>query len=107
MMHDKKAKMMAGGGGMMTKMEAGGGVKDKMPMKTDPTTGKEKPAFLKAGGMAKMAAGGGMMSKMKAGGGVKSKMAPSKMSKIKTSAKRDGVAKKGLTKGKMVGMRGR
>jgi hypothetical protein len=44
---------------------------------------------------------------MKAGGGIKSKMAPSKMSKIKTSAKPDGVAKKGLTKGKMIGMRGR
>jgi hypothetical protein len=77
-------------------------------MKTDPTTGKEKPAFLKAGGMAKMAAGGGMMSKMKVGGGIKSpRWLPSKMSKIKTSAKPDGVAKKGLTKGKMVGMRGR
>jgi hypothetical protein len=50
---------------------------------------------------------GGMMSKMKAGGGIMSKMAPSKMSKVKTSAKPDGVAKKGLTKGKMVGMRGR
>jgi hypothetical protein len=54
-----------------------------------------------------MMAGGGMMSKMKVGGGVMSKMAPSKMSKVKTSAKPDGVAKKGLTKGKMVGMRGR
>jgi hypothetical protein len=43
---------------------------------------------------AKMMAGGGMMSKMK-------EMAPSKMSKVKTSAKPDGVAKKGLTKGKM------
>jgi hypothetical protein len=106
MMHDKKSKMMAGGG-MMTKMEAGGGVKDKMPMKTDPTTGKEKPAFLKAGGMAKMAAGGGMMSKMKAGGGIKSKKAPSKMGAVKTSPKRDGVAKKGPTKGKMVVMKGR
>jgi hypothetical protein len=52
MMHGKKTKMAAGGG-MMTKMEAGGGVKDKMPMKTDPTTGKEKPAFLKAGGNGK------------------------------------------------------
>jgi hypothetical protein len=107
MMHGKKTKMAAGGG-MMTKMEAGGGVKDKMPMKTDPTTGKEKPAFLKAGGMAKMAAGGGMMSKMKAGGGIKSKKAPSKMgAMLRPAPKRDGVAKKGLTKGKMVGMRGR
>jgi hypothetical protein len=59
------------------------------------------------GGMTKMAAAGGMMSKMRAGGGIKSKKAPSKMSKVKTSAKPDGVAKKGLTKGKMVGMRGR
>ena len=41
----------------------------------------------------------------KKGGMVKS--SASKMSKIKTSAKPDGVAKKGLTKGKMVGMRGR
>jgi hypothetical protein len=54
--------------------------------------------------MTKMAAGGGMMSKMAPGG----KMGKvSKMSKVKTSAKPDGVAKKGLTKGKMVGMRGR
>jgi hypothetical protein len=82
MMHDKKSKMMAGGG-MMTKWKLVAG--DKMPMKTDPTTGKEKPAFLKAGGMAKMAAGGGMMSKMKAGGGIKSKMAPSKMGMVKTA----------------------
>jgi hypothetical protein len=48
MMHDKKAKMMAGGG-MMTKMAAGGGMMKKgyaaggaMPMKTDPTTGEQK-----------------------------------------------------------------
>jgi hypothetical protein len=54
-----------------------------------------------------MAAGGMAKAKMMAGGGMMSKMAPSKMSKVKTSAKPDGVAKKGLTKGKMVGMRGR
>jgi hypothetical protein len=49
-----------------------------------------------------------MMSKMKVGGGVMSKMAPSKMSKLlRPVPKPDGVAKKGLTKGKMVGMRGR
>jgi hypothetical protein len=48
-----------------------------------------------------------MMSKMMAGGGIKAKMAPSKMSMVKTSSKPDGVAKKGLTKGKMIGMRGR
>jgi hypothetical protein len=47
MMHDKKSKMMAGGG-MMTKMEAGGGVKDKMPMKTDPTTGSRKACLSKS-----------------------------------------------------------
>ena len=41
----------------------------------------------------------------KKGGMVKS--SASKMSKVNTSAKPDGVAKKGLTKGKMVGMRGR
>jgi hypothetical protein len=39
------------------------------------------------------------MSKMKAGGGIMSKMAPSKMSKVKTSAKPDGVAKKGSDQG--------
>jgi hypothetical protein len=55
-----------------------------------------------------MAAGGATkMAKMQAGGGVKAKMAPSKMGTVKTSPKPDGVAKKGLTKGKMVGMRGR
>jgi hypothetical protein len=46
-------------------------------------------------------------TKMAAGGGIKSKKAPSKMGKVKTDSKPDGVAKKGLTKGKMVGMKGR
>ena len=56
---------------------------------------------------AKMAAGGGMMSKMKAGGGLKAKMAPSKMGAVKTAApSKDGVAKKGKTKGTMIGMKG-
>jgi hypothetical protein len=107
MMHDKKSKMMAGGG--RTKMMNSGGVKAYgMPMKTDPLLlVMAKAAWLKAGGMAKMAAGGGMMSKMKAGGGIKSKKAPSKMGAVKTSPKRDGVAKKGPTKGKMVVMKGR
>jgi hypothetical protein len=36
---------MMAGGGLMTKMEAGGGVKDKMPMKTDPTTVKKSLPF--------------------------------------------------------------
>jgi hypothetical protein len=103
MMHDKKSKMMAGGG--RTKMMNSGGA---MPMGADgrPTfvaDGKGKNDMAKT----KMAAGGGMMSKMKAGGGIKSKKAPSKMGAVKTSPKRDGVAKKGLTKGKMIGMRGR
>ena len=84
-------------GGMMKKGYAAGGA---MPMGAD-----GKPTFA-SDGVGKMAKGG-MMSKMKAGGGIKSKKAPSKMSKVKTSAKPDGVAKKGLTKGKMVGMRGR
>jgi hypothetical protein len=39
--------------------------------------------------------------------GLKAKTAPSKMGKVKTDSKPDGVAKKGLTKGKMVGMKGR
>jgi hypothetical protein len=93
-------------GGMMKKGYAAGGA---MPMGADgkPTFVGDGKGKMAAGGMAKMAAGGGMMSKMRAGGGIKSKKAPSKMSKVKTSAKPDGVAKKGLTKGKMVGMRGR
>ena len=105
MMHGKKTKMAAGGGMMKKSYSAGGA----MPMGADgrPTFVGDGKGKMAAGGMAKMAAGGGMMSKMKAGGGIKSKKAPSKMSKIKTSAKPDGVAKKGLTKGKMVGMRGR
>jgi hypothetical protein len=38
MMHDKKSKMMAGGGMMTKMMEAGGGVHAYgMPMVTDPT----------------------------------------------------------------------
>jgi hypothetical protein len=91
-----KSKMMAGGG--KAKMMAAGGA---MPMGAD-----GKPTFA-SDGVGKMAKGG--MTKMKAGGGVKSKMAPTggKMGKVKTSPKRDGVAKKGLTKGKMVGMKGR
>jgi hypothetical protein len=53
MMHDKKAKMMAGGG--MHRMPDGSMMKD---------------SAMKGGGMtSKMAAGGGMMSKMAAGGG--------------------------------------
>ena len=52
-----------------------------------------------------MAAGGATkMAKMQAGGGVKAKMAPSKMGKVKTSPKPDGVAVKGKTKGTMVKM---
>jgi hypothetical protein len=96
MMHGKKTKMAAGGG-MMKKGYAAGGA---MPMGAD-----GKPTFA-SDGVGKMAKGG-MMSKMKAGGGIKSKMAPSKMGMVKTASKPDGVAKKGLTKGKMVGMRGR
>ena len=108
MMHNKKTKMAAGGGmhrmpdgSMMKKGYAAGGA---MPMVEK--DGKKVPAFA-ADGKGKMAAGGMAKSKMMAGGGMMSKMAPSKMSKVKTSAKPDGVAKKGLTRGKMVGMRGR
>jgi hypothetical protein len=62
MMHNKKAKMMAGGG--KTKMvlavalKKGYAAGGAMPMKTDPKTGEQKPAFLN-NGMAKMAAAGG------------------------------------------------
>jgi hypothetical protein len=104
-----KAKMMAGGG--KTKMAAGGGMMKKgyaaggaMPMVEK--DGNKVPAFA-ADGVGKMAKGGMAKAKMMAGGGMMSKMAPSKMSKVKTGTKPDGVAKKGLTKGKMVGMRGR
>jgi hypothetical protein len=74
MMHDKKTKMMAGGG--MNKDDCGG---------SNAMTGRPTQVMkgVPAGGMAKMAAGGGMMSKMKAGGGIKSKKAPSKMSKLR------------------------
>ena len=81
-----KAKMAAGGG-MMSKMKAGGGVKDLEKHASMPAS--KAHAGLKSGGMAK------------------AKMAPSKMGKVKTSPKPDGVAMKGKTKGKMVAMRGR
>ena len=96
-----KSKMMAGGGKMKKGYASGG-----MPMVEK--DGKKVPAFaadgegkMAAGGMAKMAAGGGVMSKMKAGGGA------TKMGKVKTSPKPDGVAMKGKTKGKMIAMRGK
>jgi hypothetical protein len=96
-----KSKMMAGGG-MMKKGYASGG----MPMvekggKMVPEFAADGKGKMAAGGMAKMAAGGGVMSKMKAGGGA------TKMGKVKTSPKPDGVAMKGKTKGKMVAMRGK
>ena len=53
MMHDKKAKMMAGGG--MHRMPDGSMMKD---------------SAMKGGGMAKMMAGGGMSKMMKSGGKV-------------------------------------
>jgi hypothetical protein len=65
----------------------------KMPGKMPMVGGK--PAFA-VDGVGKMRKGG--MAKM-----TKSEM-PSKMSKVKTSPKPDGVAKKGKTKGKMVKM---
>jgi len=88
--------------------------KMKMVMKK----GKRVPAFaadgkgkMAKGGMtkAKMMAGGGK-AKMMAGGGMTSKMAPSKMGKVATgkpsmgsaSSRADGVAEKGLTKGRML-----
>jgi hypothetical protein len=83
-----KAKMMAGGG-MMKKGYAAGG----MPMVEK--DGKKVPAFA-ADGKGKMAKGG--MAKM-----TKSE-ASSKMGKVKTSPKPDGVAVKGKTKGTMVKM---
>ena len=71
--------------------------------------------YKKGGKTKKMAKGG--MTKMKAGGGVKSKMAPTggKMGKVATgkpsmgsaSKRADGVAKQGLTKGRMLKKGGR
>jgi hypothetical protein len=58
--------------------------------------GKMVPEFA-ADGVGKMRKGG--MAKL-----TKSEM-PSKMAKVKTSPKRDGVAMKGKTKGKMVAMK--
>ena len=102
-----KAKMMAGGG-MMKKGYAAGGA---MPMKTDPKTGEQKPAFLNKGGMTKMAAAGGMMSKMKAGGGVMAKMQAgggvnAKMGAVKTGSGIDGLSRV-KTKGRMLKKGGR
>jgi hypothetical protein len=61
-----------------------------------------------------MMAGGGK-AKMMAGGGMTSKMAPSKMGKVATakpsmgsaSSRADGIAKTGLTKGKVLRKGGR
>ena len=122
-----KAKMMAGGG--KAKMAAGGGMMKKgyasggMPMVEK--DGKKVPAFA-ADGKGKMAKGGRIASKGEhsvqtkskrgaemikmAGGGMTSKMAPSKMGKVPTgkpsmgsaSSRADGVAQKGLTKGRML-----
>lgn len=106
-----KAKMMAGGG--KAKMAAGGGMMKKgyasggMPMVMK--DGKKVPAFA-ADGEGKMAKGGTTKAKMMAGGGMTSKMAPSKMGKVATgkpsmgsaSSRADGIAQKGLTKGRML-----
>ena len=60
---------MAGGGTMKKKMMSRGG---KMPMATDPKTGKKVPAFA-VDGVGKMAKGGAMKKKMMAGGGAMKK----------------------------------
>tara|TARA_R100001509_G_scaffold107625_1_gene63997 strand:+ start:933 stop:1631 length:699 start_codon:yes stop_codon:yes gene_type:complete len=67
----KKKGYAAGGVGMKKKMMSRGG---KMPMATDPTTGKKVPAFA-MDGVGKMAKGGNMKKKMmSAGGNMKKKM---------------------------------
>ena len=68
-----KKKSYAGGGvGMKKKMMSRGG---KMPMATDPKTGKKVPAFA-IDGVGKMAKGGASMKKkmMAGGGAMKKKM---------------------------------
>ena len=67
----KKKGYAAGGVGMKKKMMSRGG---KMPMATDPKTGKKIPAFA-MDGVGKMAKGGNMKKKMmSAGGNMKKKM---------------------------------
>ena len=67
----KKKGYAAGGVGMKKKMMSRGG---KMPMATDPKTGKKVPAFA-MDGVGKMAKGGNMKKKMmSAGGTMKKKM---------------------------------
>ena len=68
-------------GNEMKKMKSGG-----MPMKTDPKTGKQKPAFLNKGGVA---------TKM---GAVKT----GKPAMGSASKRADGIAVKGKTKGMML-----
>ena len=77
--------------GMMMKKEGRGMAKADLQEHASMPASKAH-AGLKKGGLAKM---------------TKAKMAPSKMGKVKTSPKPDGVAMKGKTKGKMVAMRGR
>jgi hypothetical protein len=67
----KKKGYAMGGVGMKKKMMSRGG---KMPMATDPKTGKKVPAFA-MDGVGKMAKGGNMKKKMmSAGGNMKKKM---------------------------------
>ena len=77
---------------------------------------KQKEGWSKMPGMPMVNKGGKMVpefaadgvGKMRKGGMAKLTKAekPSKMSKVKTSPKRDGVAVKGKTRGKMVAMKG-
>jgi hypothetical protein len=103
------------------KMAKGGPVK-KMRMGGESTAMRDERAEAAGRRVAKdieyderMKKGGMTKAKMMAGGGMTSKMAPSKMGKVATgkpsmgsaSSRADGVAKKGLTKGKMLRKGGR
>ena len=108
-------------GAEMVKMAEGGKVK-KMRMGGESTAMRDERAEAAGRRVAKdieyderMKKGGMTKAKMMAGGGMTSKMAPSKMGKVPTgkpsmgsaSSRADGIAQKGLTKGRMLRKGGR
>ena len=101
-----KAKMMAGGGMMKKGYAAGGVTKEGEAMKKEgrgmAKADMQKAALKKHASMPASKAHAGLKK-----GGMISKMAPSKMGKVKTDSKPDGVAMKGKTRGTMVAMKGR
>ena len=87
----KKKGYAAGGVGMKKKMMSRGG---KMPMATDPKTGKKVPAFA-MDGVGKMAKGGNMKKKMmSAGGNMKKKMYASRGTDVSSDYTSGSITKK-------------